>query len=61
MQELERQAMKYEFLMERNTLRYLKDPKNNQEAFKTAIRASKESHKLWKKIMFLEKLLKRPF
>lgn len=60
-QELEREAMKYEYLMERSMQKYFRDVKNNKEALGISIRASKEASKRWKKIAYLERLLKFPF
>lgn len=59
--DLEKEAMKYEYLMERQMQKYFRDQKNNQEALKIAIRASKEAHRRWQKIAFLEKMMRSPF
>lgn len=58
-EELERKAMKYEFLMEREMNKYFRNTKN-KEAFNTALRASREANKIWKKIAFLERITKFP-
>jgi hypothetical protein len=59
--ELEKEAMRYEYTMDKHMRLYFKDTHKNKDSLRIAVRCSKEANKVWKKIAFLERLKLKPF